>query len=55
MERELTILHLNDSQGYVELHHELFWSAAGSVYFKAERHGDIDLIGGESREGEHRA
>jgi 2',3'-cyclic-nucleotide 2'-phosphodiesterase (5'-nucleotidase family) len=35
MERELTIAQLNDSHGYVELHHELFWDAAGPVYRKA--------------------
>jgi 2',3'-cyclic-nucleotide 2'-phosphodiesterase (5'-nucleotidase family) len=35
MARELTIVQLNDSHGYVELHNELFWSAEGPVYRKA--------------------
>jgi 2',3'-cyclic-nucleotide 2'-phosphodiesterase (5'-nucleotidase family) len=32
MERELTIVQLNDSHGYVEPHPELFWTAAGPAY-----------------------
>jgi 2',3'-cyclic-nucleotide 2'-phosphodiesterase (5'-nucleotidase family) len=35
MERSLTLIQLNDSHGYVDLHHELFWSASGPVYRKA--------------------
>ena len=35
MERQLTIVQLNDSHGYVELHQELFWTAAGATYRKA--------------------
>lgn len=35
MERRLTLVQLNDSHGYVELHYELFWAASGAVYRKA--------------------
>ncbi len=30
--RELTIIQLNDSHGYLELHHELFWAAGRAEY-----------------------
>jgi S-sulfosulfanyl-L-cysteine sulfohydrolase len=44
MERKLTIAQLNDSHGYVELHHELFWDAAGPVYRKAGGYARIAAL-----------
>ncbi len=44
MERNLTLVQLNDSHGYVELHNELFWTASGAVYRKAGGYARIAAL-----------
>lgn len=42
--RELTIIQLNDTHSYLELHQELFWTGEGAEYKKAGGFGRIKTI-----------
>lgn len=49
MARKLTIVQLNDSHGYVELHQELFWTARGASYRKAGGYARLATLLNEIR------
>ncbi len=44
MERDLTLVQLNDSHGYVDLHNELFWTASGAEYRKTGGYARIAAL-----------
>jgi 2',3'-cyclic-nucleotide 2'-phosphodiesterase (5'-nucleotidase family) len=46
----LTILQLNDSHGYLDLHQELFWSGADATFRQAGGHGRIAALLGAIRD-----
>ncbi len=50
MSKSLTIIQMNDSHGYLDLHQELFWSGAGALYRPAGGYGRIAALLDRARE-----
>jgi 2',3'-cyclic-nucleotide 2'-phosphodiesterase (5'-nucleotidase family) len=50
MKQSLTILQLNDSHGYLELHPELFWVGEKEIYMNAGGYARIATLFNEARE-----
>lgn len=49
MSDNLTIMQLNDSHGYLDLHQELFWAGAGAEYRRAGGYARIATLLNEAR------
>jgi len=49
MKQRLTILQLNDSHGYFELHPELFWSGEKEIYRNAGGYAHMATLFNEAR------
>jgi S-sulfosulfanyl-L-cysteine sulfohydrolase len=50
MSTDLTIIQMNDTHGYLEVHPELFWSAGGAVYHNAGGYARIATLLERARE-----
>jgi S-sulfosulfanyl-L-cysteine sulfohydrolase len=49
VEKQLTILQMNDSHGYLDLHEEMFWDGAREAYRKTGGHGRTARLLQEAR------